>query len=52
MKIAILSDIHSNLIALEAVLEDLNQVGGADHIVVPGDMFAYGPAPRQNSGRM
>jgi putative phosphoesterase len=47
VKIAILSDIHSNIVALEAVLEDLSQVGGADQIVVPGDMFAYGPAPRQ-----
>jgi putative phosphoesterase len=47
VKIAILSDIHSNLVALEAVLEDLSRAGGADHIVVPGDMFAYGPAPRR-----
>jgi putative phosphoesterase len=47
MKIAILSDIHSNSVALEAVLEDLSKLGGADQIVVPGDMFAYGPAPRQ-----
>jgi putative phosphoesterase len=47
MKIAILSDVHSNVVALEAVLEDLSQQGGADQIVVPGDLFAYGPAPRQ-----
>jgi putative phosphoesterase len=52
MKIAILSDIHSNIVALESVLEDLSKLGGADQIVVPGDMFAYGPAPRQTLERL
>lgn len=47
MKIAVLSDIHGNIVALEAVLEDLERQGNADHIVVTGDMFAFGPAPDQ-----
>jgi hypothetical protein len=45
MKIAILSDIHGNSVALEAVLKDLQRQGKVDHILVPGDTFAYGPAP-------
>jgi putative phosphoesterase len=45
MKIAVLSDIHGNMVALEAVLEDLEEQGNADCIVVPGDMFAFGTAP-------
>jgi putative phosphoesterase len=47
MKIAILSDIHSNVVALEAVLEDLGQQGKTDHILVTGDMFAFGAAPNE-----
>jgi putative phosphoesterase len=47
MKIAILSDIHGNVVALEAVLQDLQGQGKVDHILVPGDMFAYGPAPAE-----
>jgi putative phosphoesterase len=47
MKIAILSDIHSNVVALEAVLEDLGQQRKADHILVTGDMFAFGAAPNE-----
>jgi putative phosphoesterase len=47
MKIAIISDIHGNISALEAVLRDLERQGNADHIVVTGDMFSFGPAPDQ-----
>jgi putative phosphoesterase len=47
MKIAILSDIHGNIVALEAVLKDLEAQGNVDHILMPGDMFAYGPAPQE-----
>jgi putative phosphoesterase len=47
MKIAVISDIHSNIAALEAVLIDLEQQGNADHIVVTGDMFAFGAAPNE-----
>ncbi len=47
MKIAVISDIHGNVLALEAVLADLERQGGADHIVVAGDIVAYGPAPNE-----
>lgn len=47
MKIAILSDIHGNDVALQAVLKDLAGQGGADHIIVGGDLFVYGPTPHQ-----
>lgn len=45
MQIAIISDIHGNVVALEAVLQDLERQGGADQIVIPGDLVAFGPAP-------
>ncbi len=45
MRIAILSDIHGNSIALDAVLEDLNAHGGADAYWVLGDLAAMGPDP-------
>jgi len=47
MKIAVTSDIHGNVLALEAVLADLERQGGADHIVVTGDIVAYGPTPNE-----
>ena len=47
MKIAVIADIHGNVVALEAVLADLERRGGADHVIAPGDMFAYGPTPNE-----
>ena len=44
MKIAILSDIHANREALEAVLVDCASLG-IDHFVVLGDIVGYGPDP-------
>ena len=44
MKIAVLSDIHANLAALEAVLADLPQV---DAVWVLGDTVGYGPQPNE-----
>jgi len=52
MKIAILSDIHGNLSALDAVLADLDARGGADQIVVLGDVVAMGPQPREVIDRL
>ncbi|GAB4572593.1 MAG: metallophosphoesterase family protein [Anaerolineae bacterium] len=46
MRLAVLSDIHGNLHALEAVLQDLAQAGGADLIWILGDLVAFGPDPR------
>lgn len=42
MRIAVLSDIHSNLVALDAVLGSLGTVDAVWHL---GDMVGYGPEP-------
>jgi predicted phosphodiesterase len=44
--IAIVSDIHANVVALDAVLADLDQLA-PDHVVCLGDVAATGPAPRE-----
>lgn len=46
MKRAIISDIHGNLEALEAVLNDI-QDRGVREIYCLGDMVGYGPNPRE-----
>lgn len=46
MRVAVLSDIHGNLTALEAVLADLAREG-VDQIVCLGDLAAKGPAPHE-----
>jgi len=45
MRLAVLSDIHGNRLALQAVLDDLAAAGGADLIWVLGDLVAFGPEP-------
>ena len=45
MRALILSDIHSNLEALEAVIEDAEARGGFDIIWCLGDTVGYGPDP-------
>ena len=45
MRALIVSDIHSNLEALEAVLRHAGQNGGFDHIWSLGDVVGYGPDP-------
>ncbi len=42
MKIAVISDIHGNLEALEKVLQDAGR-SGADKIICLGDCIGYGP---------
>ncbi len=44
MRIAVLSDIHSNMAALEAVLADIEALG-VDRIISLGDNIGYGPEP-------
>ena len=44
--IAIISDIHANHIALDAVLADLDRVA-PDQVVCLGDVAATGPGPKQ-----
>lgn len=46
MKRAILSDIHGNLDALDAVLADVKSQG-VDEIFCLGDIVGYGPNPRE-----
>jgi len=44
MKVAILSDIHGNLPALQAVTTDI-ETWGADEVIVNGDIVNRGPKP-------
>ena len=44
-RIALLSDIHGNDVALEAVLDDVATRGGVDGYWVLGDLVAIGPSP-------
>ncbi len=52
MRVAVLSDIHGNVLALEAVLADLAAQGGADALVVAGDLCLDGPRPREVLDRL
>jgi predicted phosphodiesterase len=47
VRIALLSDIHGNAVALQACLADLAALGGADRIVAAGDLCMDGPQPRK-----
>ncbi|MBV8198067.1 MAG: metallophosphoesterase family protein [Candidatus Eremiobacteraeota bacterium] len=47
MRIAVLSDIHGNLLALDACLSDLASQGGADAVVAAGDLCLDGPKPKK-----
>jgi diadenosine tetraphosphatase ApaH/serine/threonine PP2A family protein phosphatase len=49
MRIAITSDVHSNLAALEAVLADAGKVDGLWNT---GDAVGYGPQPRECIARL
>lgn len=44
MKIAVLADIHSNLIALQTVTEHI-ELWQPDHVIVAGDIINRGPRP-------
>ncbi len=44
MRIAVLSDVHGNLEALEAVLADIERIG-VDLLYSLGDVVGYGPSP-------
>jgi diadenosine tetraphosphatase ApaH/serine/threonine PP2A family protein phosphatase len=45
VKIAVVADVHSNLEAFEAVLEDSRNNGGHDVVWSLGDLVGYGPDP-------
>jgi predicted phosphodiesterase len=47
MRCAIIADIHANLTAFEAVLDDMERRGGVDEIWCLGDIVGYGPDPHE-----
>ncbi len=47
MRIAVISDIHGNQVALEAVLDDLHKRPAVDQIIIAGDLCLNGPRPKQ-----
>ncbi len=47
MRIAIISDIHGNQVALEAVLEHIAQQPAINTLVIAGDLCLNGPRPRE-----
>jgi putative phosphoesterase len=52
MRMAILSDIHGNSIALDAVLRDIEARGGVDVYWILGDFAALGPDPAGSISRV
>lgn len=51
MRVALISDIHGNLVALDAVLADIHR-SQVDQIVCLGDVPALGPQPREVLARL
>lgn len=45
MKLAVLSDVHGNLVALDAALADLEAAGDVDKIWILGDLAVFGTRP-------
>lgn len=45
MRLALISDVHGNLPAFDAVLNDLDDEDGIDAVVCAGDVVGYGPWP-------
>ncbi len=52
MRYGLVSDIHSNLPALEAVLEVLQASGTVDGLLCMGDIVGYGPQPNEVIARL
>lgn len=51
MKLAVFGDVHGNLTALEATLEDAEEQG-ANRFVCLGDVASFGPQPRETLRRV
>jgi putative phosphoesterase len=47
LRLAVLADIHGNASALQAVLADLDSQGGAERLLVLGDIVLLGPDPAE-----
>jgi diadenosine tetraphosphatase ApaH/serine/threonine PP2A family protein phosphatase len=52
MRLAVLSDIHANLVALDAVLADLAGLAPVDEVWTCGDNVGYGPQPNEVVARL
>ena len=52
MRFALLSDVHANLPALNAVLRDIEQRGNIDAVFHLGDLVGYGPWPNEVAERI
>jgi putative phosphoesterase len=50
VKVALISDVHSNIIALDAVLADIDSIG-VEQIVSAGDIVGYYPYPNETIER-
>jgi predicted phosphodiesterase len=51
LRLAVLSDVHGNLAALEAALADIKR-HKPDRIVVTGDLVFYGPRPAETAEKL
>ena len=51
LRLAVISDVHGNLAALEAALADIKR-HKPDRIVVTGDLVFYGPRPAETAERL
>ena len=52
MKLALISDLHGNLEALDAVLRDLDRASPGARLVCAGDVVGYGPDPEACIARL
>ena len=52
MKLALISDVHGNLEALEAVLLDIDRISPDAKLVCAGDIVGYGPDPEACIARL
>jgi predicted phosphodiesterase len=52
LKLALVSDLHGNLEALDAVLRDLDHASPGASLVCAGDVVGYGPDPEACIGRL
>jgi predicted phosphodiesterase len=52
MKLALISDVHGNLEALDAVLADIDRRDPGSQLVCAGDVVGYGPDPEECIARL
>jgi predicted phosphodiesterase len=52
VKLALISDLHGNLEALDAVLRDIDRASPDARLVCAGDVVGYGPDPEACIGRL